>query len=92
MTSAKEKPSGWYALDVDIDAAAHEAVEYALMEAGALGTETTDRGVTAYFAETPSRERVRTELFEALRIYDLPSFYGIDTTYQDFPVCAAESN
>jgi len=43
------------------------------MEAGALGTETTDRGVTAYFAETPNRERVRNELFEALRIYELPS-------------------
>ena len=73
MTSAKEKPSEWFALDVDIDGAAHEAVEYALMEAGALGTETTDRRVTAYFAETPSRERVRNELFEALRIYELPS-------------------
>src|SRR6185295_15592344 len=43
------------------------------MEAGALGTETTGSGVTAYFAETPSRERVRNELFEALRIYELPS-------------------
>lgn len=32
----------WHALDVDIDAAAREAVEYALMEAGALGTETDD--------------------------------------------------
>jgi len=63
----------WYALDVDIDGAAHEAVEYALMEAGALGTETTDRGVTAYFAEAPDRERVRNELFEALRIYELTS-------------------
>ena len=73
MIHAKEQPSGWYALDVDIEREAHEAVEYALMEAGALGTETTDRGVTAYFAETPSRERVRNELFEALRIYDLPS-------------------
>ena len=73
MSHAKEQPSGWYALDVDIDGAAHEAVEYALMEAGALGTETTDRGVTAYFAETPNRERVRNELFEALRIYELPS-------------------
>jgi hypothetical protein len=31
------------ALDVDIEPEAHEAVEYALMEAGALGTETTDR-------------------------------------------------
>jgi ribosomal protein L11 methyltransferase len=73
LSHAKEQPSGWYALDVDIDGAAHEAVEYALMEAGALGTETTDQGVTAYFAETPNRERVRNELFEALRIYDLPS-------------------
>jgi ribosomal protein L11 methyltransferase len=73
LSSAKEKPVGWYALDVDIDGAAHEAVEYALMEAGALGTETTDRGVIAYFAETPNCERVRNELFEALRIYDLPS-------------------
>ena len=73
MTSAKEQPSEWYALDVDVDGAAHEAVEYALMEAGALGTETTDRGVVAYFAETPNRERVRNELFEALRIYELPS-------------------
>jgi ribosomal protein L11 methyltransferase len=45
---------------------AHEAVEYALMEAGALGTETTVHGVVAYFAETPNRERVRNELFEAL--------------------------
>ncbi len=73
MSSAQEKPAEWYALDVDIDGAAHEAVEYALMEAGALGTETTDGRVTAYFAETPNRERVRNELFEALRIYDLPS-------------------
>jgi ribosomal protein L11 methyltransferase len=73
LTSAREKPAGWYALDVDIDSAAHEAVEYALMEAGALGTETTDRGVTAYFPEVPDRELVRNELFEALRIYDLPS-------------------
>ena len=73
MSHAKEQPAGWYALDVELDGAAREAVEYALMEAGALGTETTDSGVTAYFAETPSRERVRQELFEALRIYSLPS-------------------
>jgi ribosomal protein L11 methyltransferase len=73
LSTAKEKPSAWCALDVDLDEAAHEAVEYALMEAGALGTETTDRGVTAYFAEIPGRERVRNELFDALRIYDLPS-------------------
>src|SRR5690348_14237925 len=63
----------WQALDIDIEPAAREAVEYALMEAGALGTETTDTKVTAYFSETPDRESVRSELLEALRIYDLPS-------------------
>ena len=73
MSSAKEQPGGWYALDVELEPAAREAVEYALMEAGALGTETTDATVTGYFSETPSRERVREELFEALRIYSLPT-------------------
>ena len=78
MSGAKEQPSGWYALDVDLEPDAREAVEYALMEAGALGTETGDESdelirVAAYFAETPDRERVRNELFEALRIYSLPS-------------------
>lgn len=62
----------WYALDVEIEPDAREAVEYALMEAGALGTETTDR-VTGYFSEIPSRESIRSEIFEALRIYELPS-------------------
>ena len=68
----------WYALDVEIEATAREAVEYALMEAGALGTETNDSGdkllrVTGYFDHTPNRESVRTELANALRVYDLPS-------------------
>lgn len=27
-----------------------------------------------------------------LRIYDAPVFYSIETTYRDFPLCAAESN
>ena len=61
------------ALDVDIEPEAREAVEYALMEAGALGTETIDQTITGYFSEIPSRARVRNELFEALRIYNLPS-------------------
>jgi len=81
----------WYALDVDLEPialetsisegprfGAREAVEYALMEAGALGTETNDDGdeiltVTAYFENAPDRERVRDELFAALQIYGLPS-------------------
>ncbi|HLM24010.1 MAG TPA: 50S ribosomal protein L11 methyltransferase, partial [Pyrinomonadaceae bacterium] len=73
MSTAKEKPNAWYALDVELEPAAREAVEYALMEAGALGTETLDDTVTGYFPEIPDRERVRAELFEALRIYELPS-------------------
>lgn len=72
----------WFALEVDIEPQASEAVEYALMEAGAAGTETaTDHTdgtdgvvqVTGYFEAVPDRERVRGELFEALRIYELPS-------------------
>lgn len=48
------------------------------MEAGALGTETENSDdslirVTGYFETVPQRERVRDELFEALRIYNLPS-------------------
>ncbi len=70
---AQEKSGGWYALDVEIEAGAQEAVEYALMEAGALGTETINNTVTGYFEAIPNRERVRNELFNALRIYDLPS-------------------
>jgi ribosomal protein L11 methyltransferase len=68
----------WHALDVDVEPQAREALEYALMEAGALGTETTEAdnitlNVTAYFDQPPDRARVRAELAEALRIYDLPS-------------------
>ena len=78
MSGAKAKPEVWYALDVELERDAREAVEYALMEAGALGTETNDSDdllirVTGYFDRLPERERVRYELFEALRIYDLPS-------------------
>jgi ribosomal protein L11 methyltransferase len=73
LSTAKEKPNTWYALDVELEPAACEAVEYALMEAGALGTESANEIVTGYFADIPGRERVRAELFEALRIYELPS-------------------
>jgi ribosomal protein L11 methyltransferase len=68
----------WYALDVLIEPQASEAVEYALMEADALGTETNNAEtellrVTAYFDEVPNRERVRAALIEAFLIYQLPS-------------------
>lgn len=71
----------WYGLDLIVRSEAREAAEYALMEAGALGTETNDAPsqdeellrVTAYFDQTPELERVRAELSEALHVYDLPS-------------------
>lgn len=68
----------WFALDVEIKAEAREAVEYALIEAGALGTETNQRDdemltVSAYFDASPLREDVRASLAEALRIYELPT-------------------
>ena len=68
----------WYALDVEIEPAAGEAVEYALIEAGASGTErsgdfSNNVRITGYFDHIPDRERIREELFEALRIYELPS-------------------
>jgi ribosomal protein L11 methyltransferase len=48
------------------------------MEAGALGTEVSDETgellrVSAYFSREPGREEVRAALFDALRIYDLPT-------------------
>ena len=80
MSSTPEDraPRLWFALDVEIEAGAREAVEYALMEAGALGTETNEAAdktlqVTGYFEHTPDRESVRIELAYALRVYSLPS-------------------
>src|SRR5437588_6670219 len=66
----------WYAVDVKLEAEACEAVEYGLMEAASLGTETstTDERftrITGYFDQPPNVEELRSELFEALRIYDL---------------------
>jgi ribosomal protein L11 methyltransferase len=68
----------WYTLDVLIEPTAHEAVEYALMEAGALGTESVDESdelthVLAYFYSPPDRARVRETLFDALSLYSLPT-------------------
>ena len=71
----------WYALELSCTGGAEEAAEYALMEAGALGTECCDGAdgqaglvrVTAYFEAPPEVERVRDALGEALRVYGLAS-------------------
>ena len=77
-TKEQQTTAPWHALDLITTNEAREAVEYALMEAGALGTETGEAenhflGISAYFDQLPDRERVRAELAEALRIYQLPS-------------------
>jgi len=68
----------WFALDVTFETAQREAVEYALMEAGALGTESEVGSgelshSTAYFEVEPEITRVNASLAEAMRIYDLRS-------------------
>src|SRR5438034_10106153 len=90
MPQSKNGPKTWCALEVALETQAREAVEYALMEAGALGTETheTDEelvNVTAYFDLVPDREQVRRELSEALRIYNLPS-----SSVRDMRLCEVE--
>jgi ribosomal protein L11 methyltransferase len=87
---AKESSSKWFALDLDVEPPAREAVEYALMEAGALGTETNEADpsmlvVSAYFHAPPHRERVRAELAEAFRIYSLPSTSVRDMKFREVP-------
>jgi len=79
----------WHSLNVDIEPSAREAVEYALMEAGALGTVTNDPSdglirIVGYFETTPDREQIRNELLEALRIYNLPTSAVRDMNVEQF--------
>lgn len=93
MSTAIDQRSGkWYALDVSVERAAGEAVEYALMEAGSLGTEANTAAdelvmVTAYFPAEPDRELIQEELSEALRIYNLPSSSVRDMHFREVPDC-----
>ena len=78
----------WQALDLITTSEAREAVEYGLMEAGALGTETAEAEndflrVSGYFDQVPDRQRLRAKLGEALRIYELPSSSVREMTIRD---------
>jgi len=82
---SKPSSDSWHALTIDLAPNAIEAVEYALMESGALGTETRTPltgppQVVGYFDAIPDREMIRSELQEALRIYDLPTSSVNDMT------------
>ena len=74
--------SVWHAAEAIISREASEAAEYGLMEAGALGTETSDVDtnviVRSYFETRPEIATVRAALFEALRIYNLAQTSLID--------------
>jgi len=64
----------WTALDVKATSSSCEAIEYGLMEAGALGTETTGAGddglnVRGDFAAVPEIDSVRAVLIQSLRIH-----------------------
>src|ERR1043166_7519802 len=64
----------WFAFDVTTTANNREAVEYGLMEAGALGTETVDSKtevrITGYFESPVDEELVRRAFVDAGRIYN----------------------
>lgn len=75
------KQKNWFAVDIKLSPVAVEAVEYALSEAGADGTEYSTLGlkeigetvtVIGYFQEQPDLENIKTEIENALAIYNLP--------------------
>ena len=64
----------WFAFDVTTTPDNREAIEYGLMEAGALGTETVDSEsdvcVTGYFENPIDENKVRRALVDAWRLYN----------------------
>lgn len=78
----------WRAIDAIATSVACEAIEYGLMEAGALGTETSETGgshviVSGYFDLNPEIEIVRAALLDALRIYSFLPSSLIDLTLRE---------
>ncbi len=66
----------WQVIDAIVISDAREAAEYGLMEAGAIGTETTDEAggrlrVAAYFESPESGNTAHESVLEALQIYGL---------------------
>ena len=64
----------WQVIDAFVISDAREAAEYGLMEAGAIGTETTDEAggrlrVAAYFDSPESENTAHESVLEALQIY-----------------------
>jgi len=72
----------WHSIEATCLREAGEAIEYGLMEAGALGTESSDAGdgahIIGYYDAPVEDSEVRTALLNALRIYNFPSSSLID--------------
>ena len=64
----------WFAFDVTTTPNNREAIEYGLMEAGALGTETVDSEsdvcITGYFENPIDESKVRRALIDAGHLYN----------------------
>jgi ribosomal protein L11 methyltransferase len=74
----------WQAIEVTCLREAGEAIEYGLMEAGALGTETrettVDPHIVGYYDNPIDEAEIRSALLDALRIYNLAPSSLIDLT------------
>jgi len=79
----------WHALEATVLREAREAVEYGLMEVGALGTETRESdkrvSVTGYYDRPIDAEEIRAGLVDALRIYDLSLASLVDLQIREVP-------
>jgi ribosomal protein L11 methyltransferase len=80
----------WFAAEVTASDESREAIEYGLMEAGALGTETRDADrnqltVVGYFPASPELETVRAALDDAGRIYGLTPDPALDFKIEEVP-------
>jgi ribosomal protein L11 methyltransferase len=80
----------WHVIDVSVTDDAREAVEFGLMEAGALGTETIESTngtarVVGYFEVPVQLDALRGKVDEALRIYGIaPTTLG-ELTARELP-------
>jgi len=80
----------WQVIDVTVTGDAREAIEYGLMEAGAVGTETIENAngnplVMGYFETPVSLNAVRGNLIEALEIYGLAQTSLSELTVRELP-------
>ena len=80
----------WYAAEVPVSAESREAIEYGLMEAGALGTETREAGadhltIVGYFPATPEIEIIRAALADAGRVYGFTPDAALDLKIEEVP-------